>query len=434
MDSENYKEGQSMQRSPLFEADSFIYWKNRFETYVKSKDIDLWHAIIYGDYKPTIINEDTGNKQVKDNKIDLFVQKYEELTISDDETIDCAFARFNTIITSLKSLDDSFSSRNHVRKFLWALTTRWRLKVRTIEESNDLSTLPRDELIGNLKVYEVVLEKDSETSKNKKEKYKSVTLKAKKVSSDEEVSCFGSSYEEYETTVRDFKKFFSSDEEKQRKYQVTNMSLVQVRLKVKLDPDEWIKDNRCLRHMMGNKDLFSTYIALHGGNVVFGSNTKSKIIGKDYLTEFDLKSTKGVSLGYSPNSKAYIILNKETMRIEESLNVRFDESPPPKSSPLVDDDIIESQIVENQIENIEEKENGPLNKEIMNIKESKDHPIKTVIGKLNERTLKSQVQKQSNFFYFVFSVEPKNIKEAIKDESWTMTMQKELNQFVTNDV
>ena len=41
MNSKNYKEGQSMQRPPLFEANFFIYWKNRFETYVKSKDIDL---------------------------------------------------------------------------------------------------------------------------------------------------------------------------------------------------------------------------------------------------------------------------------------------------------------------------------------------------------------------------------------------------------
>ncbi|GJY54928.1 retrovirus-related pol polyprotein from transposon TNT 1-94 [Tanacetum coccineum] len=97
------------------------------------------------------------------------------------------------------------------------------------------------------------------------------------------------------------------------------------------------------------------------------------------------------------------------MRIEESLNVRFDKSPPPKSSPLVDDDIIESQIIENQIEEIEDKENGPLNKEIINIKESKNHPLEMVI-------------------------EPKNIKEAIKDESWTMAMQEKLNQFVTNIV
>nr|GEY28875.1 zf-CCHC domain-containing protein [Tanacetum cinerariifolium] len=53
----------------------------------------------------------------------------------------------------------------------------------------------------------IPLEKDSETSKNKKEKYKSQALKEKKVSSDEEVSCSGSSDEEYAMAVRDFKKF-----------------------------------------------------------------------------------------------------------------------------------------------------------------------------------------------------------------------------------
>nr|GEV55128.1 uncharacterized mitochondrial protein AtMg00810-like [Tanacetum cinerariifolium] len=109
------------------------------------------------------------NKQVKDNKIDLFVQKYVEFTILDDENIDCAFARFNTsIITSLKALDESFSSRNHVRIFLRALPTKWCPKVTAIEESKDLSTLPLDELIGNLKVYEVVLEEDLDIFKTRK--------------------------------------------------------------------------------------------------------------------------------------------------------------------------------------------------------------------------------------------------------------------------
>ncbi|GJU82493.1 zf-CCHC domain-containing protein [Tanacetum coccineum] len=149
-----------------------------------------------------------GNKQVKDNKIDLFVQQYEQFIISDDESMDCAFARFNTIVISLKAFDESFSSRNHVRKFLRALLTKWRLKVTAIEESKDLSTLLLDGLIGNLKVYELVLEKDSEASKNKKEKYKSLALKAKKVSSDEEVSCSDSDDEEYAMAVRDFKKLF----------------------------------------------------------------------------------------------------------------------------------------------------------------------------------------------------------------------------------
>ncbi|GKE31202.1 hypothetical protein Tco_1450524, partial [Tanacetum coccineum] len=92
-------------------------------------------------------------------------------------------------------------------KFLRALPTKWRPKVTAIEESKDLSTLPLDELIGNLKVYEVVLEKDLEASKVKKENYKSLALKARKVSSDKEESCSGSD-EEYAMAVRDFKKFF----------------------------------------------------------------------------------------------------------------------------------------------------------------------------------------------------------------------------------
>nr|GEU51709.1 zf-CCHC domain-containing protein/UBN2 domain-containing protein [Tanacetum cinerariifolium] len=160
---------------------------------------DVWNSLI-------ITHQ--GNKQVKDNKIDLFVQKYEEFVIFKDETIDCAFARFNTIITSFKALDESFLSRNHVRKYLRALHAMWCPKVMAIEESKDLSTLPLDELIDNLKVYEVVLEKDSEISKIKKEKYKSLTLKARKVSSDEEISCSESDDEKYAMAVRDFKILF----------------------------------------------------------------------------------------------------------------------------------------------------------------------------------------------------------------------------------
>ncbi|GKB99928.1 zf-CCHC domain-containing protein, partial [Tanacetum coccineum] len=126
---------------------------------------DIWNYLI-------ITHQ--GNKQVKDNKIELFVQKYEEFSIPDDETIDCAFSRFNTIITSLKSLDESFSIRNHVRKFLRALPTKWCPKMMAIEESKDLSTLPLDELIENLKVYEIVKMKnttwrDSEDDSNKEE-------------------------------------------------------------------------------------------------------------------------------------------------------------------------------------------------------------------------------------------------------------------------
>ncbi|GKA05513.1 retrovirus-related pol polyprotein from transposon TNT 1-94 [Tanacetum coccineum] len=114
---------------------------------------------------------------------------------------------------------------------------------------------------------------------------------------------------------------------------------------------------------------------------VFGS--KCFILNtKDYLTKFDPKSTEGIFLGYSPNSKAYVVLNRETMRVEESLNVKFDESPPPKSPPLEDDDVLENENIERQEKDLKIKENEPLNKEIPNIKESKGHPLETIIARL----------------------------------------------------
>ncbi|GJV10549.1 hypothetical protein Tco_1352090 [Tanacetum coccineum] len=269
-----------------------------------------------------------GNSQVKDNKIDLLVQQYEQFVISKDESINSAFARFNTIITSLKALDEGYSSKNYVRKFLRALHPKWRAKVMTIEESKDLTSLSLDKLIGN--------------------------IKAKKESSDEECSTSRSEDEEYAMAVRDFKNFFKkrggswsdSGEEDDGKakdetclvaqasnevcsdssyFSDENSSIddltldneydrLRLGLGVDLEPDEWIKDSRCSKHMTGNRNLFSRYKAYNGG--------------------------------YSQNSKAYIILNKHTKKIEESLNVTFNETPiPSKTSPLVDDDLDEEEAI-----------------------------------------------------------------------------------------
>ncbi|GKC00662.1 retrovirus-related pol polyprotein from transposon TNT 1-94 [Tanacetum coccineum] len=560
-----------------------------------------------------------------------------------------------------------------------------------------LSSLALDELIGNLKVHEVVMKKDSEVYRGKKERVNSIALKAKKESSDDETSTSESDDEEYAMAVRNFKKFFRRKgkfvrqprEEKKSCRQIdekkgksdrkcfrcsdpnhligncpkpsrnkdqkafiggswsdskndaedkTNdetylmaQSSNEVCLITCLKPDEWIKYSGCSKHMTGNKSLLSTYKAYDGGNVVFGRNLKGKIIGKgtisndsltisnvehvdnlafnllsvgqicdnkcqvlfteegseiikdgktigneirknglyvmklgnksqdklclatvvdnstlwhrrlghanmrliqslsskelvrnlpklkydkhfcdackigkqahashkaknmvstkrclellhmdlfgpsaiksyrgktpyeifrgrkpsleyfkvfgrkcfilntkDYLTKFDPKSYEGVFLGYSQNSKAYVVLNKHTMKVEESLNVTFDESPPPtKLSPLVDDDVGEEEAIKKNTKvvnnNYYEDESIEVD-EIVNIKESKNHPLDQVIGNFNQRTLRSQAQNHSNFFCFISTIVPKNVNEALKDESWFVAMQEELNQFVANNV
>ncbi|GKB66607.1 hypothetical protein Tco_0928019, partial [Tanacetum coccineum] len=105
----------------------------------------------------TLIITHQGNSQVKNCKIDFLTQEYE----------------------NLKSLDPDYSSKNRVRKFLCALPLKWRAKVTAIEEAKDLATLPLDELVGNLKVYETILENDGVVSKTTtKDKIKSLALKA----------------------------------------------------------------------------------------------------------------------------------------------------------------------------------------------------------------------------------------------------------------
>nr|GEV05983.1 reverse transcriptase domain-containing protein [Tanacetum cinerariifolium] len=155
----------------------------------------------------TLLITHQGKNQVKDNKIDLLVQQYKQFIISEDESINSAFSIFNTIITSLKALDEGYSSKNYVRKFLRALHPKWRAKVTTIEESKDLMSLSLDELIGNLKVHEMIFKKDFKISQ--KVIRKSIALKAKKESSDKECLTSKSEDEEYATAVRDFKKFFN---------------------------------------------------------------------------------------------------------------------------------------------------------------------------------------------------------------------------------
>ncbi|GJX22630.1 hypothetical protein Tco_0227075 [Tanacetum coccineum] len=74
-------------------------------------------------------------------------------------------------------------------------------KVTTIEESKDLTSLSLDKLIGNLKVYKVIIKKDSEMVKDKREQSRSLALKAKKESCNDDSSTSKSEDKEYAMAV-----------------------------------------------------------------------------------------------------------------------------------------------------------------------------------------------------------------------------------------
>ncbi|GJT14614.1 hypothetical protein Tco_0861656 [Tanacetum coccineum] len=159
-------------------------------------------------------------------------------------------------------------------------------------------------------------------------------------------------------------------------------------LGVDLEPDEWIKDSGCSKHMTGNQKLFSSYKAYGEGNVIFGSNLRG-IIGKGQIcdnkcrvtfSEHDSEITKdGKVIGrahashkaknivsttrclellhmdlfrssivwsYGGYRYTLVIVDDYSRKVKESLNVTFDETPPPsKTSPLVDDDLDEEEAI-----------------------------------------------------------------------------------------
>ncbi|GKC28997.1 hypothetical protein Tco_1036291, partial [Tanacetum coccineum] len=127
------------------------------------------------------------------------------------------------------------------------------IKSHGYEESKDLTSLSLDELIRNLKVYEMIIKKDPEIVIAKGER-RSLSLESKKESSNEECLTSGSEDEEYAMAVRDFKKFFK---------RIGRF----ICLGVDMEPDEWIKDSGYSKHMTGNRKLFSTYKAYNGEHV-----------------------------------------------------------------------------------------------------------------------------------------------------------------------
>ncbi|GJX21416.1 hypothetical protein Tco_0224093 [Tanacetum coccineum] len=194
----------------------------------------------------------------------------------------------------------------------------------------------------------MIIKKDSKIVKAKGEK-KSLALKAKKESSDEECSTSGSEDEEYAIAVRDFKKFFKRRDKNQRAFVGGSWS------DSGEEDDEKVKDETCLEAQAS-----SEY------RVTFSEHWDSEIT-KDEVRV----------IGYSQNSKAYIILNKHTRKVEELLNVTFDETPPPsKTSPLVDDDLDEEEAIKvtekKNLKNDVEDETLEID-EIVNIKESWNH-------------------------------------------------------------
>ncbi|XP_070043166.1 uncharacterized protein [Nicotiana tomentosiformis] len=171
--------------------------------------------------------------------------------------------------------------------------------------------------------------------------------------------------------------------------------------------------NKCMIRSLLNK---TPYELLNGRKSkvthlrTFGCKYFDLNNGKEALEEFGAKSDEGIFLGYSSQSKAY--------KVEQS---------------VVPGEVIDMANGKPDLMS-QVKESNDDGVYVSNWKHKSSHPLENVIYPLNSGIqTRSKSRNALAFSSFLSQIEPKNIKEALKDDDWITAMQKDLNQFERNN-
>ena len=230
----------SINRPPVLDGSNYDYWKARMVAFLKSMDQKAWRAIITGWNHPIITAADgstslkgvaewspeeeteasgnskalnaifngvdenmfklintcteakqaweilqtahEGTSKVRMSKLQLLATKFENLRMEDEETISEFNTRIRDIANSTFALGEKIPEEKLARKILRSLPKRFNMKVTAIEESQDLSTMKVDELIGSLQTFEMSLDDKPE------KKMKNLAFKSEESQTDDELS------------------------------------------------------------------------------------------------------------------------------------------------------------------------------------------------------------------------------------------------------
>ncbi|XP_062006090.1 uncharacterized protein LOC133723293 [Rosa rugosa] len=136
-----------------------------------------------------------GNKRVRAQKLQRLVLEFENMTMGNDESVDDFHARLINVTSQCHSLGDPFEEHRIVKKFLRSLPPSFQSNQTAIEEAQDIDTYSLDELVGNLKTFEMRIKPE------KKEK----NIAFNSVKKEEDAST-----EDLDYLTKQFKKFFKS--------------------------------------------------------------------------------------------------------------------------------------------------------------------------------------------------------------------------------
>ncbi|GJT87393.1 copia protein [Tanacetum coccineum] len=249
----------------------------------------------------------------------------------------------------------------------------------------------------------MIIKKDSEIVKAKRER-NSLALKAKKESSDEECSTSGSEDEEYAMAVRDFKKFFKRRDaviqiilldnvqnhrkKKTKEHSSEVLGVIAVKKtmrRIKTKRDFWLKHQ--MRTNLGKE---------FDNEVQFGEFYNANSITHNFSAPYTSQSN-----GVVERKNRTLQEMSRTMLNEQSLPQKFWCNAVDTSTYILNRILIRAILDEEEAFKIIKKKNlendiedGTLEiDEVVNIKESRNHPLENVIGNLNQRTLRNKLDE-----------------------------------------
>ena len=213
-----------MTRPPMLDGVNYPYWKTKMRAYLKSIDERVWMAVSEGWVPPqehlgdivkikspsqwtrdeielanfnskalnAIFNavstnqmkvvancevakdaweklktKNEGTTAVKKSRLRSLAREFENLTMTEDESIADFHARLCDISNESYALGETYTNAKLVRKVLGSLPRRFKAKLTSIEEVHDVEDMDLDELIGSLQNYELTLKRWSKGKKPK---------------------------------------------------------------------------------------------------------------------------------------------------------------------------------------------------------------------------------------------------------------------------
>jgi hypothetical protein len=115
------------------------------------------HLEIAHDVWIKLCNTYEGSSKIKSSRRYTYSKKYQTFTQKPREPLDDSFARFESIISSLRSCGPlAYPDNERAKQLLYALDDHiWSMKITTLEECGDFATLDTKKLFSKLKFYEL---------------------------------------------------------------------------------------------------------------------------------------------------------------------------------------------------------------------------------------------------------------------------------------